>query len=546
MADDPDAIWKPGYDTSSADGPPADPETEDEADPGPDRPVAAGVDRGGLVDRFRPAVESVRRSELRTSAEPAAPDPAEREPLRAAAVETVEPTFPEFDGADQWIVEQDAEEASTPRSWRRVALGVGAVFVAFAVGAAVVALLRSDNDPRRPDPEEISGADDRSLPASVDELWSTRLPGSGRALSTSLAIDGRELIVAVVDDGSQNRSRVIGIDATTGEPEWGRSFAFAPPEARLLDVIDGVVVIEQADPISRRMFGLSAADGSTVWERRDPGRAFDTVLLGTELVASITSDGVSLTTFIDPATGEDVGQVVGDVWSTDLDGTWYLNAGDEIVALDLADGWSDPVTVVDDAPIGDLAVVDGRILVVDALGRISEVEGDEVRSISVADGVDLPRARSMSPVGGSSFVVVGDGRIVGLELVGDTVRQTWSRQASLRSFAVTDRGIVMAIGDAGVGFADGVDLLVVDAITGERISGAAAVFDEEDLPLLVGDGFVTTVDTDDGAERTGFDLEGNELWTLETSGKFRVGDELVAVMTNTPTGFVITAYGAAA
>ena len=47
----------------------------------------------------------------------------------------------------------------------------------------------------------------------------------------------------------------------------------------------------------------------------------------------------------------------------------------------------------------------------------------------------------------------------------------------------------------------------------------------------------------DGTERVGYDLDGDEMWRLSVSGKVRVGDELVVVMTNTPAGYELRAYG---
>jgi len=46
----------------------------------------------------------------------------------------------------------------------------------------------------------------------------------------------------------------------------------------------------------------------------------------------------------------------------------------------------------------------------------------------------------------------------------------------------------------------------------------------------------------DGVERVGCDLDGVQLWRLPVSGRLRVGDELVVVIT-TPAGYERTAYG---
>ncbi|MGI9646135.1 MAG: PQQ-binding-like beta-propeller repeat protein [Ilumatobacteraceae bacterium] len=521
MASDPDALWKPG-------GPGAAPEV----DRAPTEPVLAT----GLPDRFQPAV---RRTS--TTVQPSVG------PVDADSEMSLDVAAPEVLASDGWVVEPDEEGAGSDTSRRRwrVAVPIVLVVAALVVGAVVVARIVSDDtDPGRPG--ELAGTDVRRLPAAAEELWSTTLGGTGNLPASSIVVDGRDLAVVVVDDGSRSRTSVVGLDAGSGEVRWQRSLPFAPPEASFLGVMDGAVVMELTDRANRRLLALSSADGETLWERRIGGSSFNAVLLGTDIVANTAPEVPDRTTFYDPATGDVLGEVLGNPVTTDLDGTWYYTLGRDLVRVDLADGWSEPVVVVEDGPrlTGQVVVIGERILVADAAGRLRELDREDKRLVPVA-GDDLPEITAMFPAGGSSFVVVNQDEIVGAELDERGVRLTWSLDATMRSLGLTEQGMVLAVSDSGIGFDEGIDFQVVDGLTGERLARAAAVDNVEHVPLIVGNGVVTVTEVVEGDERRGFDLEGNELWRVVLDGRLEVGDELVVVLDNTDSGYRVTAYGSA-
>ncbi len=519
MASDPDALWKPGA-----------PEPAPAAERLREEPVPAR----GLPDRFQPAV---RRSP--TTVTPSAVSP------RDAPEHLVDVAPPEIVTPDGWVVERDEQRARRP-SWRTVVVAAIAVVAIFAGGVVIARLLTDDPDPVRPEPGALSGTDVRRLPDSVEELWSTTLRGTGNAATSSIIVDGRDLAVVAVDDGSKNRSSIVGLDAESGEIRWRRSFSFAPPEVSFLAVIDGVVLIELTDPANRRLLALASADGETVWERRIGGNSINAVPLGTELIANFIPEVYDVTTFYDPATGEPVGEVPGVALTTDLDGTWYHARDRDLLAVDLADGWSEPVVVVEDGPPmrRQTVVIDDRILVVDDARRLRELDLDEKRLVPVA-GDELPEITRLVPVGGSSFVADNEDEVFGVELDDRGVRLTWLREASVRNFGLTERGMALTLSDPGIGFSEGGDLQVVDGLTGERLAGAGPVDNVEDVPLIVGDGFVTVTEVVEGDERRGFDLEGNELWRVVVGGRLRVGDELLVVLDNPGADYRVTAYGSA-
>ncbi len=444
--------------------------------------------------------------------------------------------------APDWEVERDdlGPPARPPRRpWR----AVGGVVAVLVLATVVFSSLGSDTDPRRPEPGELAGADERRLPARVDPLWSITLAGSGNALASSMIVDGRDVVVAVVDDGSRDRSMITGIDASTGGVRWRRSFSFSPPEASLLGVLDGVVLVAQRDLSSQRLIGLATVDGATLWERETDG-AVDVVLLGTSVVTELSGGLDARLTVLDPRSGEVLGDLAGELLTTDLAGTWYVGQTDRIVAIDLADGWNEPVTVFegDTGAFAGMAVVDDRFLVADSFGAVAELVGG--RTSDLAGGLDVPRIEAMFPAGGSSFVGLNASEMFGVELIGGRLRQTWNRDATLRSFTLTEQGLVMAIDDSGAGLIDGAETIIVDGVTGERLAGAGAGDGDDAFALIVGDGFVAVSETVEGTERVGYDLSGTQIWRLPVSGRVRVGNELVVVMTNTPSGYELRAFGA--
>lgn len=514
MAEDPDARWRPGY-------PAADEPEREETVRAP-----GSVEWSGLPDRFRPAAGRRRwqgGGSSRAATDPAPPDA----PLVVV------------DGEAEVLVARGRPAGVG----RRAVVALGAVMaVALAAVVAIVSFGGGDPEPRRPRPGEITGFDRRRLPAAVDTLWTAVLPGTGSALATSLLVAGDDLVVAVVDDGSRNRTSIAGLDATTGELRWRRGFSFAPPEVTLLGVVDGVVLVEQRDPSGRQLRGLSSDDGSTRWDRSAPAGGVSTVLLGTAVVTSVGGAVAGQVTFLDPATGRPVGDVVGELLGTDLSGTWYVAQGDSIAALDLSAGWSEPVAIPGRPPLaGDVAKVDGRLLALDG-GRLVEL-ADDPEPGPLDGGDELPELLGVFPAGASSVVARTDGGMLGAQVIDGAIRTTWTGDGDLRNFALTERGLVLVLGDDGAGFADGVELTVVDGISGDVLGGTGVVGSGDEPPLIVGNGFVVTTPTVEGVERTGYDLDGRERWRLPAAGTLRVGDELVVVMDATPAGYRLTGYG---
>lgn len=502
MATDPDAMWKPGY--------------------VPQAPIEP-VDVSALFDDARPDGPPA----------PAAPP----------ATDVVE---------DRIVVAVDAPLVDTDGGPQRRRLLIGAAATVALLVAVGVIVNRSDPEP--PDVGDIAAVDERRIPATVDARWTTLLPGTGSAISTRLEIIGQDLVVVVVDDGSRNRTSISGVDALTGEIRWRRSFSFAPPEVRILDIVDDRIILEQIGPSRRKLLGLATIDGETAWEVAAAEGAFGIVLDGSRLVTRVLQapdvPGVSATEFIDPVTGRTIDVVAGRPLTSDLSGTWLVGGRDGVVAVDLSEGWSEPVTIsaAGVSPDEQIASIDGRYVVLDALGGLTELVPDPDDPLAsrrplTTSGRGMDELEGIFPTGGPTMVGIGRGVVLGVRLDGDVLTRTWRVQASVRTVGVTPQGVVLALSEAGAGFLDGVDFIVVDAVTGARLAAAGPAPSYDQLPLIVGDGFIITQAVVNGRERIGYDLDGTELWRLPVNGTLRVGNGLVATLNNTPAGFEVAIYG---
>ena len=455
----------------------------------------------------------------------------------------VHPDQPAAVALDAMMVAEPPQERS-PSNHRRgpiAALALG--LLAAAVGVGVLAGGSAGSG--RPDVGVIAAADERLIPRSIEQKWSAVLPGSGSALATNIDVAGDDLVVVVVDDGSRDRTSVVGFDVETGAARWRRGFSFAPPEVRILGVVDERVVLEQFSPSGRRLFALATTDGSTQWDTEVVSNAFSVILEGTSVIGRVVDDGETppVTQFLDPETGELVGVVAGWPLSTDLAGTWFVGGPDGVVSIDLSDGWSPSVSVAGAGVTADeqLLVVGDRLVVLGRLGTLTElVAGERVR-LGVVDG--LTDLDSAFPSGGATFVGVGPETVVGAELVGDAVRVTWRIEGTVRNYGVTERGLMLALSEAGAGFVDGDEFVVVDGVSGDRLASSGPAPAADQVPVIVGDGFIVTRATVDGRERIGHDLDGTVLWRLPATGKLRVGNGVIAALDNTPAGFAVRVYG---
>ena len=495
MSGDPDEMWKPGY-------------------------------GGGVIES--PSI-------------PTAPPPPQPLPPATRGGDVGESAALEFDGVG---TQTPVPPTDVPgRSRRGRALSV-LIAVALVVGAAFV-LANNRRDSERAAIDAPAGADPRRLPEKAEPLWSTALverrPGVG---PRDLLVHDRS-VMAVLDDEAGG-SVILTLDADDGAVRWRRTFDFDPTGVRILGGFDQLVVLERNDVRERQLFAIDLSDGSTRWELPTADNGIHVALNGASVITRVSFTGNERLTFVDPATGDEVARVEGRLVGTDLGGTWYVSNSRRVVEIDLSDGWSEPVELVaSGATFGEtVGVVDGRILVMDdgVLSEVSPIDGIRTALVVRPFGNDIA-AVSILGVGGSMFVAVGDGRVVGATLgaddEADVVSIEWSRDGSLREAALSSRGIVLSMTDDQTGPAG---RLVVDALTGTTIADAVGPLTDDEVPRIVRDGVVVT-NTELGQERVGYDLDGTERWRLAAPGAMRLGDRLLVTFEDTPDGSRISAFG---
>lgn len=498
-------MWKPGY----ADGP---------AIPAPSTSTAQPAHAGLARDRRRDNTASARPpvSSTVTGVQQIAFDAPASSDTRAPVVE--------------------------PGRSRR-GLAVVALIVAALVIGGVVVSGRDDPETDRPDVGEIVGADPRRLPERVDALWATTLNERRLEVGRRDMLIHERSIVTVLD-GEDEGSAIVALEVDDGSVRWRRSFDFLTPSTRLLGVFDDLVVVEQNDVEVRRLFAVDLADGSTRWELPTADNGIHVAPRGTKVIARVSFTGNERLTFVDPATGDEVARLEGRTVSSDLSGTWYVANNRRIVSVDLVDGWSEPIEVVAsgaqfDEPLG---VVAGRVLVMDdgILSEVSTVDGQRTPVVVQPFGNDVA-ANSLFATGESSFIAVGDGRVLGASLDDDAAAATieWTRPASLRDGAITEQGMVISV---VTDEADPPRQLVLDALTGETIVDVAQPESPDESPQILRDGVVVT-NSDLGLERVGYDFDGNEQWRLAAPGTMRLGDRVLVTLEDTPDGYRISAFG---
>ncbi len=505
MTDDPDAMWQPGFE--------------------PDDAAEADATEADVAE---------------ADAAPSAT--AEIDPATADHIEIVldEPTLDSPPATNQ----------ITRSRWHRWRAPVtAAAITALALGAFV--LIQGGAETERPEAEPVAGADRRRVAGTADRLWTTTIDltdgivGVQLVRLTQFLVADRSTVLAVLP-AAGDTSIVVGLDALTGDEQWRRPLDFDATAVSIIAVIADTAILEQNDLDGRRLIGIDVATGTTSWELPTRDNGVHVVLSGTNVVTRVSFTGNARLTFIDPTTGEEVSRVSGRLIGTDLAGTWYVEDGRRISAIDLSDGVAGTTEFAErsDGWSGPTAIVDGRVIVLDDDGTLAEaptVDGPLVAL--VAAGGDLPDIVSLVATGGPTVMAIGAGKVLGITLVGDDAEIQWTNDASVRVVNVTDRGMLVSISDATLGFVDGADLAVIDPLTGEQLANSGPAPSTEDLPRILGDGFVITNSGQLGLERVGFDLDGSEMWRLPGNDPIQFGDRVMVIVNAGVSGYAFSGFG---
>lgn len=511
--DDPDAIWKPGYD-----GPP---------------PVRRAASTRGAT----PPAGGARRS-----------------------------------GADRGDITAGRGGSGGTRRRRRWPIGVAAA-LSLVIGATLVLDVPGIRDRSGDDEAETSeppGTDDtsggaaepsaspgatlpspdsmvfggpaaRRLPERAEIMWSVELPTDGDHHGDHWVDVVRDDVVLVAAatpppppsssaSSSAVATQLVALDASSGERVWDTQLAATPGEVSLVGAVADVVVAAHPSRNGSTLVALDLDTGQVRWRVRGDGDGA-VGLVGTRFVAWVPAAGpVSL---VDAASGRQAGTIGGGTtqggpatWSTDRRGRWFVPEGRRVVAYDLRD---DVERAADVGRVRDAtaprAVVDGRLVTVDRSGEVQvDGTGDGTRDgLRRVPGVPAP-ARSLSPVAGRSLVTSAPGSITGLELVGESATVTWSReQGVIVDEYPVEQGTILRVATRG-----GAGMELVDGRSGRTVEHLTIAPSALQSLVVAGDGVAVLRGSPSGSLIAGLGLDGSLRWSIPGAGPVAVGDGVVA------------------
>ena len=523
MVDDPDAIWKPGYD-----GPP-------------------------------PILGSARE---RANDQP--PGGTDRtEPDERAHVDA----FGESHGRVVGV----AARSQRSRGWR---FGVGAgVVLGLALIAGVVMLDAPDARDKstsadapdvsaadrladeavpvepsrpvieRPDPAVFGGPAARRLPGSAATLWSVDIPSNG---DHWVDVIGRDLVIAAIAEpvgtpvdanvSAPPATMLVALDAPTGKQRWALGLTAHPREVTVIGAVDDVLVLEQPGVMGPTVTGVDVVTGETRWLADAAPNDGHVGLIGTPFIARLSSSSDGFVSLIDATSGREVGTIVGDSmatgrpggWFTDRRGTWYVVDDGAVVAYDLKAEFGEATAIgrVDDISMPPI-VVDNRLAIVDDAGSMTVQGEDGLSPVTVSPEVPEP-IRSLTPVSDAKFVVTAPGSIAGVSVEGDTVNVTWSRnEGAVVDDHPVEGGTLLQVATSG-----GAGMQLVDGLTGETVETLTMMPGALHALVVAGDGIVALRTSDFGARLAGIDLDGTERWSIAGPTPVVVGDRIIVRATS--------------
>jgi outer membrane protein assembly factor BamB len=511
VVDDPDAIWKPGYE-----GPPpivGSPRVDEQPPGRTDRGDAVGESLGRVLDV--PA-RGHRSRGWRFGVGVALGL------VLIAAVGVLDP----LDFRDESTLDEAADVSADDR-----------------LADEIVPVEPSRPVIERPDPSVFGGPAARRLPVDAATLWSVDIQDTG---DHWVDVIGRDLVIAAVAEPIATPldanapappvTTVVALDAPTGEQRWTLQLPAHPRDVTVIGAVDEVLVLEQPGVIGPTVFGVDVVTGETRWSADAAPNDGHVGLIGTPFIARLPSSPDRFVSLIDAASGRDVGTIASDStaigrpggWFTDRRGTWYVIDEGEVVAYDLRSELGEATVI---GPVDDVSmlpiVVDDRLVVVDDSGSITFAGADARGAVTVSAGVPAP-VRSLTPVSGSHFVVTAPGSIAGVVGEGDTVNVTWSHSEG----AVVDEhpvegGTLLQVATRG-----GAAMQLVDGANGETVENLTMLPGAMQALVVAGDGLVALRASDFGARLAGIDLDGTERWSIAGSAPVVVGDRIAVRATS--------------
>ena len=370
----------------------------------------------------------------------------------------------------------------------------------------------------------FAGADPRRLPDTLDPIWSRSVPAAEGDDVWVEVIDRRFVLVAIgpAQTAPTGSSVLQSLDAETGVAQWSIDLTVSPSSLTFVaSNADTVVLI-----VDGTLTGIDAATGEASWALESgPALVESDVerLAGTDLVAIGSPDGTS--TLVTLTSGDTVGQLDGPTIATDQLGQFYVRRGDDIVRYDLGDGYSSPTVVAAGLDDPVVAVV-GRRVITSETDRWTASIADDGRlgtERELLDGSeDFPTAAAILPMVGTTFVVAGEGAIVGADLDGQEIRLAWERDGTVTAMYPTERGFLVHSASQG-----GADQTIYDGRNGTAVVTLTMTPGLFTALVVAGNGILTKKTGPDGARLAGLDLDGNEIWAIRGVTAASVGDRLI-------------------
>lgn len=412
-------------------------------------------------------------------------------------------------------------------------IGVVAVTAALFLLAGVVWLAAR---PTEPDLGGRGAVPSERLAAEPEELWARQLPQGLTPIDAVVLPSGAIAVTGVGPSGST----LTAFETADGSTRWEHRFDAGTLGARTITATDESLVVQVDLADGRLLTGFDPVDGSIRWSTSIDRNAAFVSLPGAQPIVELTFDPdppfTESVVALDPDTGEPLGSVTGTIAATDWDGTWFVRDEDGLLALDLSDGWSEPVrsTTAVDPTVSALVVTRGAVIGIDGNGVLRNVAPDGTE-------IELPTSWRGSvdwigSVGGDHVVIGGDGRFAGLNLADGRTAVEWDAEGSIEEFRASVDGTII------IGRSPDSEMWALDALTGDRLVESMA--EPGPQPAVDGDDpsgapsadgrarSQSTTDLRDGfvvaapGTVTAYDLDGDLRWTSPTDEIWAVGDRV--------------------
>ena len=258
MVDDPDAIWRPGYD-------------------GPTPSV------GSVLDTDEPSSE-----------------PLSGQPERSS---------PDGPGRSRWFRVA-------------VGVGLVLAMVAAAVALDPLDFRGEPDSTAVSDASVFGGPDGRRLPERAAELWSVGVDGAGdvwvEVIGRDLVVAAVERNGAAAPDSAtvDPVTELVALDAVTGEPRWTSSFPARSSDLAVVGSVDGVLVVERPGESGPAVIGIDMRNGETRWSADARPSVGHVAVVGTTSIARLPPSPDEPVTLIDALTGSEIGTSPDDPTAT--------------------------------------------------------------------------------------------------------------------------------------------------------------------------------------------------------------------------------------